>query len=359
MATTSTETQQQLNETKIYSLKDLALRALSPREGKRVGFFHEMKAPLPAPMSPLWQEMLARLLHCAGFGLREEAATIFKDYPGILLWRGNLTDFSGKTYENITAFEYAVKAKDACFIEHVVCFLEHYSGQHKIALAQELIEQFSGSFNENRLDSVDKFIKAVAEWCKEFPTLFWSEPDATSDSVEVQDWDNYVSPSYQHIANGYQRCVELVGGAQAQFEAHILQRYCNLESFYPLPTFNETSLPEQIQIVNWYSEQNEPLIPVMPPGAARTFIIVRAGWSEGAHTDRVRMGEFEDEIATDPEQTEFYDDLTFDCEALDALDKARTAQLLMLKARLELIIQPENRPETEAEPRHFTPVIHF
>lgn len=302
MPETKRDIQEQKKKTKIPSLKESILNTLLIQLGKNPGFFKSKSPedPVPSvidPMLPIWQDRLAILLDCAGFGRRLEAESLFKAFPALLLWRGKLTDIAKKTYENITAFEYAVKAKDSYFARKVVNFIETYQGNDRREVAEDLLEQFDRSFSKERLASVNGFIEASNTWCTTYPKRTWSEID-------------------KHF-------ILDVGESQTHFEAHILQRYCNLGSFDSMPQFNEPDLPENLSFHNMNGDHTDSLL-TNSPGGVGNFVLVRTGeWMGKVHGRS---------------WSKFPSNLKVDCAAVVALDKARTADLLELRERLVSII---------------------
>lgn len=292
-----------------------AFGALFPQLPRGLRFFPEL-SPVPPPacnlindMLPVWQERLAELLQCAGFGRRQKAETFFRQYPALLTCRGTLTDITQKPYEDITAFEYAVKVKDSYFVKKVVEFLETYQGKDKYEIAADLLKQFDRHFSEERLASVNGFIEASNAWRDAYPERSW-------------DKRNY------HF-------VRDIGGAQAHFEAHILQRYCNLTPFTPLPKFDEPDLPESLWFYNWSGGRTDSLL-ITSPGSTGNFALLRRGGRAAGSAGRSAGVAWTCRL------------LDIDCAAVDALDKARTTDLLALRARLVSILAPMDSIEAHA-----------
>ncbi|CAM3016535.1 hypothetical protein [Legionella worsleiensis] len=229
--------------------------------------------------------------------MRTKAETIFKIYPSFLVLRSTLTDIAKMTYENITAFEYAVLVKDSYFVRKVVDFLETYKGEDKSEIVTNILEQFDRCFSNGRLAVVHGFLEASNAWCADFPNRTLEE-------------------RVHHL-------VEDVGEAQAKFPAHILQEYCHpIRAFDPIPKFSEAELPESLNFYNWNCLQTTSIL-VSSPGVSGDFALLRGekedaqvGWPMPDRDRRARRS------------------LVIDCAALDALDKARTADLLDLRVRL-------------------------
>ena len=292
------------------SLFMLSWKALGDAPLTNPGFFNSREAPCPKLIK---ENLLTELLHCVGFGMRAKAKTIFMGYPELLLRRGTLTDIAKSTYEEITAFEYAVKAKDSYFVRNVINFLETYHDKDRHEIAADLLKQFDSRFSEECLASVNGFIEACNAWRTAFPNR----------TVPEQDY---------HF-------VQDVGGSQAHFEAHILQRYCNLTPFYPLPKFDEPALLENLSLANWGRGQVDSLL-TQAPGGAGGFTLIRGRAEFRAWRARGRAVD----VGWDPVVA----GLEIDCTAVDALDKARTADLLSLRAQLEKLQSPVDSLESHA-----------
>ena len=178
------------------SLKNLAYNALLPTLREKPCCFKSQDEPFPSVIEEM---LLSQLLFCAGFGRRREAESIYKEYSVLLLRCGRLLDIAKNNYENITAFEYAVKAKDSHFVRMVVEFIETYQGKDRNEIAANLLTQFERTFSNERLASVNRYIEACIAWRAAYSNRSLLEND-------------------KHFAQD-------VSASQADFEAHILQEY--------------------------------------------------------------------------------------------------------------------------------------
>ena len=98
-----------------------------------------------------------------------------------------------------------------------------------------------------------------------------------------------------------------------------------------MPKFNEAELPENIDFFNWYNVGQSLLM--NPPGVSSNFVLIR-----GSSTDVVFGQAFRP-------WGELY---KIDCAAVNALDKARTSDLLALRERLALMLTAEDSHELHA-----------
>lgn len=297
MAATEQNTQKQIE-----TLQEMAFKALLFQAGNNPGFFKSY------PEIPIWEERASvKLLDCVSFGRRREAATYFNAWPGLLVWRGTLTDIAHNTYENIAAFEYAVLVKDSYFVRDVIDLLEVYQGENRHRIVADLIKQFDKYFSEERLAAVTRFINACDAWRTAIRGHIWHE-------------DRY------HFVQG-------IVQAQKRFPAHVLQEYCHPDrSFGRVPEFNESSLPEELSFCHFGTGLSGSLL-TEPPGVAGNAALLRAGGKVAWLVAGQAEGIFDRFLAKD-------------CAAMEALDKARTAELLRLRARLLSILTPPNSPES-------------
>ncbi|KTD35593.1 hypothetical protein Lmor_1040 [Legionella moravica] len=87
-------TEQNIQEQIEHTLQEKSLKALLPQIEKLPFFFKPIR--VIKDMLPIWEDRFAKLVDCVGYGRRLEAEKLFKVGPGLLLWRGNLTDLAKK-----------------------------------------------------------------------------------------------------------------------------------------------------------------------------------------------------------------------------------------------------------------------
>lgn len=186
------------------------------------------------------------------------AADILRRCPHWLLEKGTLTDWGGRTFQEITAFQYALWAKDFKMIEMMLKSIPPEEEADYIRF--ELLRQYermtlereqgggltyTHTYERPKLDAAGIPMKsALGNW--------------ESETVTEERWDNHfdLTPllnAYHHFnahfnyKNFYddlitpqrQACwLKLIGTQQRLLPIHILQRYCVLNvPFYPIPSF--------------------------------------------------------------------------------------------------------------------------
>ncbi|KTC64715.1 hypothetical protein Lade_2009 [Legionella adelaidensis] len=198
---------------------------------------------------------VTKLLEHIVHGKQDEAEELIKKYPKLLTFRGDITDYSGRTFKNITPFEYTLWALDRHMWDMMLAALpDNETGQDiKLSLLQQYKTHREGrgvhyilngqSRQERHYDFslIDK-LKKYVENCNHF-RWFPGEQEA------------------------YWR--EEVHGAQMMLPVHVVNEYCYpTRSFSPRPSFNEKKLPRLIEIrtipskgdpIPWYSLNGAPI----------------------------------------------------------------------------------------------------
>ncbi|WP_165476674.1 hypothetical protein [Legionella adelaidensis] len=174
------------------------------------------------------------------------AKELLQKSPKFLLERGDVTDWAGRTFKNITAFEYALWAKDFKMIEMMLhCIPESEAGD---AIRETLLEQY-----KQVTTPVDAGGGLTYTHTYDRPNLdALGIPDGTTTSVTEEHTENHfdVTPlcvAYQDYNTNFNTLTrpqrdaywaKLIGKLQRLLPVHILQRYCDPNTpFYP-PQFD-------------------------------------------------------------------------------------------------------------------------
>ena len=177
------------------------------------------------------------------------AEDLLKKSPEFLLSRGNVTDWAGRTFKNITVFEYALWAKDFKMIQMMLDCIPATSEGDEIRA--QLLEQYkhvtAPTYAGGGLTYTHTYDR---------PNLDASGiPDGTTTSVTEMHTENHfdITPlcaAYQdYITHFYQNVdgsartrlqrdaywAKLIGKLQRLLPVHVLQRYCDCHTpFFPL-----------------------------------------------------------------------------------------------------------------------------
>ncbi len=190
--------------------------------------------------SPIWQPafskfwkpkaqtlpQVAQFLRLVTEGEQDKAEAMLKANPNLILQSGTVTDLSQRTFEHITAFQYAVWARDW----HMWTMLLKYLPQEEAILQLHSLE-IHGTEHGTHFD---------------FSSLIGAY------EMLGQNWDNW----------DYNQCkihwIKRVGGKQLLAPAHVANEYSRQDRpFYPLPDFTQGGLPRErgYNGQDWYAKE--------------------------------------------------------------------------------------------------------
>jgi len=183
----------------------------------------------------LEQPVACEFLKHAAFGEQDEAEAMLRSQPNLALAKGTLTDCAGRTFQQITGFQYALWALDWHMWKMILRYLPE----------EEARRQVEGLNN--------------GEWVAEHGTqVSWQN---LIDALQI-----YISNYNQNTAlQNRIRWSKQVGKAQLMLPAHVINEYSREDrSFFPCPAFNETILPRTsidlygkvVSATNWQTSPN-------------------------------------------------------------------------------------------------------
>ena len=252
----------------------------------------------------------AKLLMLVAHGEEESAAQMLASKPELLLERADVTDYSSRTFKDITAYEYAYWAKDT----HMCRMLEaHMDEKTKAAMLE-------------KVTAIDKVGLTYEQGGREVEHSehFDMTPLKTALQIYVAGYDAwYAANNYDAIKAAWM----VVGLAQRDLPVHVINEYCRPDrSFDPLPAFNEDKLPRILTYFNCNTlGPDVPLFPSVVSGSSglgADFALVRAGVLRGAGglDGRASRGLVS----------------ALDLAAVSRLDEVRTADLTLSRTNLSL-----------------------
>ncbi|APF03019.1 TPA: F-box protein [Legionella pneumophila] len=197
-----------------------------------------------------------KLLYCVVRGEHTKVQSMLQTDWSLIFKRGKVTDCSGREFDNISAFEYALWALDkhmwsamiACIPqseESRKLFVQLLAQYNKINTEGVIYKLNENTITEQHFDFENTIIKELTTQVKEMKTQVDSinAPNLTGDNID--NWDA--------IDNQWR---EGVGGSQKLLPMHIVDEYCSNEPFYPVPQF--TSQPKSSkQFYNWTTKKYE------------------------------------------------------------------------------------------------------
>ena len=185
------------------------------------------------------------------------AEDLLKKSPEFLLERGDITDWGGRTFSNITAFEYALWAKDFKMLEMMLSCIPKTPDGDKIRAA--LFEQYNQvkapieagggltytlTYNQPNLDSSGTPKKNRAgNWQTTSVTKTRTENhfDVTPLLRAYQDYKSYFYVRSRDENDAF--FIKIIGTLQRLLPIHLLQRYCDRRiSVHSLEEFDFTGV---------------------------------------------------------------------------------------------------------------------
>ena len=171
------------------------------------------------------QRCVAYFLKQVVSGQQEEAEKILSFNREIALGKGDVTDHAGRTFTNITGFQYAVWALDWRMWKMI---LKYLLPLYQDAAKSQLEQGLNGSWVREYHQNAEHLLKTLIE--------------------KIQ---NYIDKNQtDHSAAGRRaRWTVDVGGAQRNCPIHVLQEYCHPTiPFYPTPLFTEEQFPRKLNV---------------------------------------------------------------------------------------------------------------
>lgn len=242
----------------------------------------------------------AKLLMLVAHGEEESAALMLASKPELLLERADVTDYSGRTFKHITAYEYAYWAKDT----HMCRMFEaHMDEKTKAAMLKKV----------TAIDTVGLTYEQgghVVEHSKNFDMT----PLKTALTNYVTGW------SAGNDENAMEEAWMRVGLAQRDVPVHVINEYCKPDrSFIPRPEFNVRA---PIALV-WSAPRS-----FLPAGVSDTFGPGGGGYAARAARRRAHQRDLAVERAGGCERV---------LVAVSDLDEVRTAELTQSRANLRFL----------------------
>ncbi|WP_019215729.1 hypothetical protein [Legionella tunisiensis] len=261
-----------------------------------------------------------KLLHHVVRGKHDSVQLILIDDISLMLKRDKVTDCSGREFENISSFEYALWALDKhMWAAMITCVPQNEEGKR-------ILELLIAQYNKVNTDGVTYRLngKTITEKHFDFENTLIKELQTQVDSSNAPGAKNWEAIDKQWR--------EGVGGAQKRLPMHIVDEYCSNEPFYPVPKF--TSQPKSSkQFYNWTTGEDENWFSV--DSKLSVDFAIYKGESEFAEAPDPCVGSGPQCVA--------------DLGAMTALCKVRTNDFIDLKSQLEDQMTPDNHTPSISE----------
>lgn len=251
--------------------------------------------------------LLAVFLKHVVNGNQETASGMLTMHPELLLVGGSVTDYAGRTFKNIYAYEYAYWAMEA-----------HMDASTKATMLErvEAIERYGLTYEQHN---------RVFKRSKHF--------DMTPLKEAYQQYiDGYSDWSAANNHAAMKTAWFRVGLIQRDLPVHVLNEYCRTDrAFFPLPTFAENLLPRTDTFRNSIHNLDFALFQLMT-ALGTEFTLCRGNTPYAYSGQRSNWG---------PTLFEGVPALV-DLDAVSRLDEVRTQDLAQSRENLR-----------SAEPEHF------
>lgn len=257
---------------------------------------------------------IRKLLQHVVRGEHDAVQSILKDDISFIFKRSKVTDCSGREFENISAFEYALWALDKhMWTAMIACIPQNEEGK-------KVCEKLMAQYHKVNTDGVTYSLNGqkITEKHFDFENTIIKELQKQVAAIKTPFWDDILT-----------QWREGVGGAQKLLPVHVVAEYCSNEPFNPVPTF--TSQPKSSKqfynnntekMENWFSVGSKLGVDfaifktgVLGRGYARVFVTFacRADYVNG------------------------------DLVAMETLSEVRTKDFINLKSQLEEQMTLDNR----------------
>ena len=197
--------------------------------------------------------MTAKMLMLVAQGQQTQAEALQTHQPNLLSQRGDVTDYSGRTFKNITAYEYAYWAKDW----HMCRMLEAQMGEVTKALTLASCEKME----RNGLTYTQNGVEFRGSKHFDFRLL----KEAYANYRQIYDrWRANNAATAELDAAWF-----AIGVMQRDVPAYVAQEYCRPDrSFHPRPVFDEPNLPRTLTFYNYRTARDEQWFPIVISGTS-------------------------------------------------------------------------------------------
>lgn len=166
-----------------------------------------------------------KLLYHVARGNHEAVKAILKEDMSLIFKRGKVKDCSGRTFDNVSSFEYALWALDKhMWALMLACIPQNEEGQ--IVFAKLLIQ-----YNKINTDGITYKLngETVTEKHFDFENTIIKELQTQLDLLNAPGAKNWDAIDKQWR--------EGLGSAQKLLPVHVVDEYCSNEPFSPIPKF--------------------------------------------------------------------------------------------------------------------------
>ena len=206
-------------------------------------------------------------LHVAR-GEQDAANAMLKKDIGLLAKIGPVTDYSNRTFSEITAFQYALWAQDSHMWQMMLDVLQEWANEgDNYARAEEIRTALQKQYNDVLEHGVD-YMGIIYTWDHVAKTLvetkvsivgekhFNLQPLIDAINTYVKQFDNW------SLAQWEEHWCHVVGPLQRLVPAHVAQHYCEDKLFDGKKPFNGAAFSRSLQFYNSLLNRRESWFPL-------------------------------------------------------------------------------------------------
>ena len=289
---------------------------------------HALSKLSPLPLSQ--RQPLRTFLGHVVQGEHGQIQTMLRQDIRLLIQRDNVKDYSGRAFDCISGFEYALWALDKhLWTDMLACLPKDEKGQlteEGQAIVLELLHQYENVKTKGVRYQLNEMNKIESHY--DFAIIDALQKQANAQNalganLATKNWD---AADLQWRTG--------VGGAQWMAPMHVVDEYCSNTPFEPVPTFVARPTPARglRQFYNWLSKAWEPWCDANSR-LGFDLAIYKAGAAGWAPWGMERSGLAGTDLA-----------------AMTALCKTRTEDFILLEAQLKSLLIVGEQPRSVPGP---------
>lgn len=177
--------------------------------------------------------LVTRLVECTAWGQQDKIEKLLTTSPELMIEKTNFTDCSGRTFSNISAFEFTLWALDTRYMVAMMFNCLHMN-KTGIKLAAKLQEQYAYHKKHGVTYHLDG--QTITENHFDLSVL------KNALHAYVNNFDNWT------LAEREKHWCTVVGKAQCYLPAHIMQHFCEPNvPFFPKPDFEAEQFKRSLE----------------------------------------------------------------------------------------------------------------
>ncbi|QBR83806.1 hypothetical protein E3983_05375 [Legionella israelensis] len=275
-----------------------------------------------------------KLVRLVARGEENAAKAMLKTDIDLLLKKEHVTDYSGRTFDKVSAFQYALWAMDSHMWQMMLECLQEVANEGNDDRAEEIKAKLLAQYKEVQEKGLNYTLNDEAHTHVEEEHHFNFQPLLDALDTYAQDFDQWTWPQREDHWN------HKVGGAQRLVPAHIAQEYCHPDfPFNSFRSFKEADFPRELTFYNQISDKMESWFPLSEDNGLGFDFAIYNGHSESGAEARVwkNTGWSSQVMAR------------FNCTALSDLYEVRTQEVVELEKSLSAPSKKEDKSELPPE----------